>query len=188
MLDHGADEFIVGPLRIVQAQLAVGRSLDAQQAARGHTHAGDQSVQGGAVRWRLQVLDDDGLNAALAKHRQYVARSAAVGVVVDREFAHVASCGEDIFDHAYCLPMSRTWFCKDMLSRLRRGRDRNSSIRRRKTRAVSAKARCFSTSLPSTAAGSGTPQWAVTGCPGQTGQASPAALSQTVMMKSSSGA
>src|SRR6185312_2725434 len=32
------------------------------------------------------------------------------------------------------------------------------------------------------------PQWAVMGLPGQTGQASPAALSQTVKMKSKSGA
>jgi len=36
-------------------------------------------------------------------------------------------------------------------------------------------------------AGSGTPQWAVIGCPGQTGQTSCAALSQTVKTKSSFG-
>jgi hypothetical protein len=39
-----------------------------------------------------------------------------------------------------------------------------------------------------TAAGSGTPQWAVIGCPGQTGHISWAALSQTVKTKWSWGA
>src|SRR5690606_33978308 len=46
----------------------------------------------------------------------------------------------------------------------------------------------FASSLPATAAGSGTPQWAVIGWPGQTGQASLAALSQTVKTKSRWGA
>src|SRR3546814_18761387 len=41
---------------------------------------------------------------------------------------------------------------------------------------------------PSTAAGSSIPQCAVIGLPGQAGQVSPAALSQTVKMKSSLGA
>ena len=40
-------------------------------------------------------------------------------------------------------------------------------------------------SVPSTAAGSGTPQCAVMGWPGQYGHISPAALSQTVNTKSS---
>src|SRR5262249_18526560 len=43
-------------------------------------------------------------------------------------------------------------------------------------------------SEPSTAAGSGTPQCAVIGWPGQIGQTSPAASPQTVKMKSSCGA
>ena len=55
-------------------------------------------------------------------------------------------------------------------------------------RSASAKARRRSTSVPSTAAGSGIPQWAVMGCPGQSGQASFAASSQTVKTKSSLGA
>ena len=50
------------------------------------------------------------------------------------------------------------------------------------------KARSFSMSLPSTAAGSSMPQCAVMGCPGHTGQVSPAALSQTVNTKSMTGA
>ena len=51
-----------------------------------------------------------------------------------------------------------------------------------------AKGGARSISLPSTAAGSGTPQCAVIGWPGQAGQASPAASSQTVKMKSICGA
>ena len=50
------------------------------------------------------------------------------------------------------------------------------------------KARSFSMSVPSTAAGSSMPQCAVIGCPGQSGQVSPAALSQTVKTKSITGA
>ena len=55
-------------------------------------------------------------------------------------------------------------------------------------RSVSAKANRTSASLPVASAGSGTPQCAVIGCPGQTGQGSFAALSQTVKTKSSFGA
>src|SRR6202030_3246695 len=43
-------------------------------------------------------------------------------------------------------------------------------------------------SEPSTAAGSGIPQCAVIGCPGQYGHTSPAALSHTVKTKSRGGA
>ena len=46
----------------------------------------------------------------------------------------------------------------------------------------------FSMSVPWTAAGSSMPQWALMGCPGHTGQVSPAALSQTVKTKSITGA
>ena len=47
-----------------------------------------------------------------------------------------------------------------------------------------AKASRLSASVPSAAAGSGMPQCAVIGCPGQTGHSSPAAWSQTVKTKS----
>ncbi len=68
------------------------------------------------------------------------------------------------------------------------GRLTNSSTRRSSTRNASRNAAVFSRSLPVTAAGSATPQCAVIGWPGQTGQTSPAALSQTVMTKSSGAA
>jgi hypothetical protein len=45
-------------------------------------------------------------------------------------------------------------------------------------------ANAFSASVPWAAAGSAIPQCAVIGFPGQTGQTSPAALSQTVKIKS----
>lgn len=45
------------------------------------------------------------------------------------------------------------------------------------------KARSISSGVPCTAAGSGIPQWAVIGCPGQCGHTSCAALSQTVKTK-----
>ena len=46
----------------------------------------------------------------------------------------------------------------------------------------------ISASVPVVAAGSGTPQWALMGWPGQVGQTSAAALSQTVNTKSMCGA
>ena len=49
-------------------------------------------------------------------------------------------------------------------------------------------ASAISAAEPVAAAGSGMPQCAVIGWPGQTGQVSPAALSQTVNTKSSAGA
>jgi hypothetical protein len=48
--------------------------------------------------------------------------------------------------------------------------------------------RAISAAEPLASAGSGTPQRAVIGWPGHTGQISPAALSQTVKAKSSGGA
>ena len=53
---------------------------------------------------------------------------------------------------------------------------------------TSINARRFSTSVPRTCDGSGKPQCAVAGLPGQIGHTSPAALSQTVTMKSILGA
>jgi hypothetical protein len=55
-------------------------------------------------------------------------------------------------------------------------------------RTASAKENRTSASLPVASAGSGMPQCAVIGCPGQTGHGSLAALSQTVKTKSSFGA
>src|SRR6516164_11180001 len=63
-----------------------------------------------------------------------------------------------------------------------------SLIRFSSTRYASRNARRRSASVPCTAAGSGTPQWAVTGFPGHTAQTSPAAWSQTVNTKSITGA
>ena len=53
---------------------------------------------------------------------------------------------------------------------------------------ASLNASALSAGVPVAAAGSGTPQWAVMGCPGHTGHVSAAALSQTVKTKSNCGA
>ena len=78
--------------------------------------------------------------------------------------------------------------CSVIRSRLASGRLTKMPMRvraadRRRRRRARPRSR-----VPSTAAGSGTPQCAVIGWPGQTGQASPAALSQTVKTKSMRGA
>src|SRR6185312_630478 len=63
-----------------------------------------------------------------------------------------------------------------------------ASTRLRSSSAASRYAARRCDSSPATMAGSGTPQCAVTGDPNQTGQVSPAALSQTVITKSMVGA
>src|SRR5215468_2599351 len=74
------------------------------------------------------------------------------------------------------------------VSRLEKGRHRNKPIRRSKVTNASRNARSICSGVPATEAGSGAPQCALIGRPGQTGQASLAALSQTVKTKSIFGA
>src|SRR6266404_1121542 len=71
----------------------------------------------------------------------------------------------------------------DSESRLVIGRERNKPIRRSSTTNASRNALSICSGVPVTTAGSGTPQCAVIGWPGQTGQISFAALSQTVKTK-----
>ena len=84
----------------------------------------------------------------------------------------------------HCSPIWCKWCCSDSRSSDSTG---SASSRRRRwvmACAVFRKAARLWSSSPSTWEGSGKPQCAVTGAPGQYGQASPAALSQTVMTKS----
>src|SRR5271154_2881769 len=73
-------------------------------------------------------------------------------------------------------------------SREARGRERKRLILRSRWTKASRKAWWIWPGVPLTAAGSGMPQWAGLGWPGQMGQTSPAALSQTVKTKSRRGA
>src|SRR5258708_4240675 len=79
-----------------------------------------------------------------------------------------------------CAPTLRTATASNSLSS---GKAQKRSTRRAICEATFTKNWYFSSSVPSKAAGSGEPQWAIIGCPGHTGQAS-FALSQTVMTKS----
>src|SRR5271156_2187445 len=89
--------------------------------------------------------------------------------------------------HHWC-PMRSITFFMARESRLASGRLRNRVILRPSVRKASLNARSISSGEPVTAAGSGIPQWAVMGWPGQIGQTSFAALSQTVNTKFISGA
>src|SRR5581483_2433462 len=91
-------------------------------------------------------------------------------------------------DHAadpFNLPIESSCRCSESLSSERKGRLTKTEMRFDSMRNVSANAKRTCASSPVAAAGSGTPQCAVIGCPGQNGQVSPAALSQTVKTKSS---
>src|SRR4029077_6028008 len=85
-------------------------------------------------------------------------------------------------------PISSSDFLSECASSLATGSSSSSRMREESVVKAPRNARRLSSSLPATAAGSGTPQWALTGCPGQSGHASPAALSHTVNTKSSAGA
>src|SRR5262249_54515695 len=83
------------------------------------------------------------------------------------------------------LPMESSCRCSESRSSERSGKLTNREIRLESIRNVSANASRICGSLPVAAAGSGTPQCAVIGLPGQNGHGPPAALSQTVKTKSS---
>src|SRR5215510_7179861 len=74
------------------------------------------------------------------------------------------------------LPMESSCLCSESLSSERSGKLTNREIRLESIRKASANANRILASLPVAAAGSGTPQCAVIGWPGQNGHASPAAL------------
>src|SRR5580704_1519291 len=88
----------------------------------------------------------------------------------------------------HCRPMFSISFLSASRSNVESGRLRNRPILRSRRKNASRNALSICWLLPSTAAGSGIPQWAVIGWPGHTGQTSLAALSQTVNTKSSLGA
>jgi len=91
-------------------------------------------------------------------------------------------------DRGHRHPISSTSFFNDSLSIEARGSERNRLILRSRIVKASRNARSSSCGEPCTAAGSGTPQCAVIGWPGQMGHTSFAALSHTVKTKSSFGA
>ncbi len=87
----------------------------------------------------------------------------------------------------YRVPMSSISRCRAKVSSVERGRAMNRLIRLSRAVKASLKARSISSAVPFTAAGSGIPQCAVMGWPGQNGHTSLAALSQTVKIKSRGG-
>ncbi len=96
--------------------------------------------------------------------------------------------GHELLPATGSLPMARSACLRASPSSWSKGRPASRSIRAPSILPTSAKARSISASLPSTSAGSGVLQCSRIGLPGQTGQTSLAALSQTVMTKSNSGA
>src|SRR4051794_30354659 len=91
MREHPVDQLVVAPSGIVETELAIRRPLLPQQRADRNAHRPDQLDQPLARGRRLQIFDDDRLDAALADHRQGVARGAAVRIVVDRDDHHAVS-------------------------------------------------------------------------------------------------
>src|SRR6266481_8110676 len=137
---------------------ALSMCRSTQQTALGHDARADdrRDHQGGPETFRKK---------SAAKRRRYLAH-------------HAAEAG--LPPASLVLPMDSSCFCNVNWSSDRSGRLTKMLMRFVSIRIVSAKAKRISASLPVAAAGSGTPQWAVIGCSGQSGQLSPAALSQTV--------
>ena len=83
MFEHEVDQLVFRPLWIAKAERVIRRSLLPQQVARRNAHRLEQLDEPLARRRVFQIFDDDRLFAALADHRQRVARGAAGGVVID---------------------------------------------------------------------------------------------------------
>src|SRR6187431_493979 len=105
MAEHGVEQLIVGKGRIVQPQLGVGRSPLPQELADGAPHGRDQLAQLLLGGRRLQVLDDDGIDAGMADQRKCVARGAAGGVVKDRH-VHLLGLARRPLQRAEAAPAS----------------------------------------------------------------------------------
>src|SRR5260221_6014678 len=106
--------------------------------------------------------------------------------------ADALGCGAPSDAHIYgdgaARPISSALRLRASRSSLSSGSTTKSLMRASSRRYASRKAAIRCSSVPAAAAGSGTPQCAVTGLPGHTGQVSPAAWSQTVKTKSMTGA
>src|SRR5579863_3861655 len=100
---------------------------------------------------------------------------------------HSAACGGSGALSLFW-PIASNCFCNVSAPRDFIGRLTKILMRFVIMRIASANAKRISASVPILAAGSGKPQWAVIGCPGQTGHVSAAASSQRVNAKSSFGA
>ena len=88
MLQHEVDQLIVGPVRRIESQRVVRAAFLTQQRSNGDAHVGNQSLQLGAGRRRLEIFDDRGLDTGVADEVERVARRAARGIVIDRDGRH----------------------------------------------------------------------------------------------------
>ena len=82
-------------------------------------------------RWRrLQIFDDMRLDARIADHRQGVARSPAIRVVIDDDIHGLPHAALFLGDDAPSdWPISVSFVRSDALSRLATGRDVNAEMR-----------------------------------------------------------
>src|SRR5690606_36328231 len=96
----------------------------------GDTHARDELGEHVPRRRCLEIFDDMRLDARIADHRQGVARSAAIRVVIDDNvhgLPHAALSRGD--DAPSDWPISVSFVRSDALSRLATGRDVKAEMR-----------------------------------------------------------
>ena len=106
MFQHEADQLVFRPFWISKAERVIGRSLLTQQVTRGNAHRLEQLDEPLARRRVLQIFDNNWLFAALADHRQRVARGPTGGVVIDVIITtQPPLCGRD--DAPSASPISR---------------------------------------------------------------------------------
>src|ERR1700730_17489927 len=152
--------------------------------ARDRSKSKDESDKGGA---RGDGVSEQGYSHIAARETlRHDARAHNCGDEESRPKEFGGDSPVETWPH-WC-PIWSICFWIASLSRLASGRLRNKLIRRSRIRKASRKAFSTASREPLTAAGSGTPQCAVIGWPGQTGHTSLAALSHTVKTKSSFGA
>src|SRR5260370_37909111 len=177
---------VVGERRIAKAEIVKRRAFFAQDLAHRQAGASEQLRQQQPRRRAFEIFDNMRLYPGIADHRERIARGCACRIVIDDDIHHATS-GRGFVAPSRA-PISRNFAFNDNSSRLLIGRLVKAEIRFLIYRAANTNAASFSMSVPSTAAGSSMPQWAVIGWPGQTGQVSRAASSQRVKTKSITGA
>ena len=187
MRHHGVEKLVVGQGRIVEPELRVGRALLADHVAHRNAHPLDELPSRSRGRRRLQILDHVRLDAGVADQRQRVAGRAAVRVVVDDHVHGKARLRRRRGRRREVAPSGWPISRKRWPGRSGRGRP-SAALETTKSgfQILGGLDEGRSFSISGTLDGGGILDAPVRGrgMPGQTGQASPAALSQTVKTKS----
>src|SRR3546814_10342622 len=111
MRHHGIEQLRLAQSRVAKAKFGIRRAFLTEQLSRRYTHARDKPSQH-IPRWRrLQIFDDMRLDARIADHRQGVARSPAIRVVIDDDIHGLPRSEEHTSELQSLMRSSYAVFC-----------------------------------------------------------------------------